>query len=390
MAAADAGAPVVPVRHIGYGHHCAYVGYERSPEGLENGLIRFELDPATGGMRSLVDKTRGVELVAPDAASGFLRYAVEHLRGMTAWCINHTGPWSAPTVKQIRRTAKGPWKAGLEVDVVIAQSDFTIAWEVRAGDPKLYIGVNGVWFQRGTPQTGVPVLAASVPLALASPKTRYEIPFGAIARDFPPGIEVPALRWALVDGRAGKSGRTPAGCLLLNDSKHGHSFADGRLNLTLIRASHDPDILPEIGRHEIRLALQPCAAKLPTADAVQAARVFEHELKVVPTDAHDGDWPAAASLLELDASGVVLDTVKPAGDGRGIIVRLQETAGRDARGYVGVDVARLGRVVSAVAVDLLEREAEGETVQVSRNGATVTFRVPSFGICSLRLVFAGE
>ncbi len=392
MAAADSGAPAASAaaRHIGQGHHCFYAAYERSPEGLENEFIRFELDPATGGIRSLVDKTRGVELVAADAAAGFLRYAVEHVRGMTAWCVDHTGPWRAPVVKQIRRTAKGPWKAGLEVDLVIEQSEFKLVWEIRAGDPTLHIGVNGVWFQRGTPQTGVPVLAASVPFALAAPTTRYEIPFGAITRDFPYGVEVPALRWALVEGRAGKAGRTPAGCLLLNDSKHGHAFADGRLSLTLIRASHDPDILPEIGRHEIRLALRPCAGDLPTADAVQAGRLFNHELKIVATDAHDGDWPTTASLLRLDAAGVVLDTVRPAADGKGLIVRLHETAGKAARGRLHVDAVRLGRLAAATAVDLLERDEPDATVQVARDGAAVAFRMPSRAILSLRLTLAGS
>ena len=66
----------------------------------------------------------------------------------------------------IRRSWSGPHKAGLEVDLAIHESTVTLTYELRAGDPKLYVHFKGVWFQRGTPQTGVPVLRFAWPLAL--------------------------------------------------------------------------------------------------------------------------------------------------------------------------------------------------------------------------------
>ena len=78
--------------------------------------------------------------------------------------------------------------------------------------------------------------------------------------------EMPALRWAQVSGTAGGQA---AGCVLVNDCKYGHSLQGSTLRLTLIRASYDPDILPEIGQHEVHMALGPFAGEMPVADAIR-------------------------------------------------------------------------------------------------------------------------
>src|SRR5260370_1311338 len=89
-----------------------------------------------------------------------------------------------------------------------------ISYEIRAGDPRVYVHLSGMWFQRGTPQTGVPSLRLNLALALADAKATYEIPFGAIERDLNHNEELPALNWAMVRG---KLGARPAGLLLAND-----------------------------------------------------------------------------------------------------------------------------------------------------------------------------
>jgi len=70
----------------------------------------------------------------------------------------------------------------------------------------------------------------------------------------------PALRYADAFGTI--AGR-PAGLLLLNDGKHGHSLDGSTLALTLLRSSYEPDPLPEIGTHSMRMALVPTASRFP-------------------------------------------------------------------------------------------------------------------------------
>jgi len=365
------------VAQVGLEHPCGYSAYERSPEGLENDLVQVELDPQTGGIRSLVDKRSGVELIGEEEPASVLEYGVERVRSMSAWLVEHTGGWRSPELVALRRGASGPFKATLDAVVRVEQSEFTVTYELRAGDPCIYIHIKGTWFQRGTKE-GTPVLRFSAPLALEDTGVRYEIPFGSIGRDLEFGEEVPALRWA---GVSGKQGRKRAGVLLLNDSKHGYAMEGNRLCLTLIRSSVEPDPLPEIGEHEIHLGLCPFEGETEDAEAIGRGRIFNHELKVVSTDAHDGEWGASGGLAQVEGEGVVLDAVKKAENEDGLIFRFYEVNGRESTARLSLDEGLAGKIADAVEVDLMERPLGKSNASVEGNSFAV--EVPPRGISSV-------
>ncbi len=379
--AADNAGPVdQPVVLNGPVHHCGYSMVERGAEGLENEFLRVEIDPATGGVRRLLDKVAGVDLIQPMPSAPVLEYEVERPHGMTAWLIQHPGtPPEYPRLKALRRGLNGPYRATLEADLAIYESEFTVTYEIRRGDPKLYIRIAGTWFQRGTPQTGVPALSFVLPLALKDARGRYEIPFGALDRDLNQREEVPALQWAQVTGTAGDA---QAGCLLLNDCKYGHSLQGSTLRLTLIRGSYDPDILPEIGQHEIHLAIRPFRGDLPVESAIADGQAFNQALRVMGTDVHEGNRPLSGRFLRLTPSTAVLCGVKQAEDGRRLVVRVFNPIGE--RVIAKLDFSGGGLMPepeSAVELDLLEREVEKGTANV--NGRVVTVIVPPHGIATV-------
>jgi alpha-mannosidase len=366
-------------------HHCGYSMHERQSVGLENEFLRVELNPATGGILRLTDKRSGLDLVTPEQNAPALEYSVERPHGMSAWLIQHPGgPAKEPLLLDLKRKLAGPLKASVEAVLRVEQSDLTLTYELRAGDPRLYVRITAAWFQRGTRETGVPVLGFALPLALADAKARYEIAFGAVDRPLCGGEEVPALQWAQVRGLARGSSKkgTKAGLLLLNDSKHGHSLDGGTLRLTLIRSSYEPDSLPEIGQHEINLALQPFAGDAAVSDAIRDGQCFNRALKVVGTDSHAGDWPAEASLLRQDEPGVLVSGVKRTEEGDGLIVRLFNAGDKPATARVTPLPALARRVTGAAALDLLERPAAGKAAW---NGKTATLPVPAHGIATLAL-----
>jgi alpha-mannosidase len=358
---------------------------EQYREGLENALVRVELDMTTGGIRSLVDKRTGVALIGPERPAPILEYAVERPHGMTAWTIENTGPVSYGEVLSIKRTVSGPFKAAIAVKLRVHDSDVTLTYELAAGDPQLHLRVDAEWFERGTPQTGAPTLRMAFPLALAQARGRYEIAFGAIERDLNAGQEVPALQWAQVMGLADGSG-TPAGCLLVNDSKYGYSLDGSTLHMTLIRSSYDPDNLPEIRTHEIHAGLRPLAADLPAAEAIRLGRNFNHALRVVGTDVHAGPLPAAAAFIQTTPESVILSSVKKAETEDALVLTFFDPTGRAATVEARFNEALLGRPVEAVEVDLMERPLAHSTAAVS--GDAVTVQVPGRGIVSVKVRIA--
>ena len=374
----DTTAPAPIARQIGAVHHCQYTFVERSVEGLENDCVRVELDTVTGGIRSLVDKRSGQSLINVKPGTPTLEYAVEMPHNMTAWCIDHTGPVEIPTVTALRRTLTGPYKASIEVDLRINESTFTLTYELRAGDPKLYLHLKGVWFQRGTRETGVPTLRLAFPLALTEAQGRYEIPFGAVDRSLNRGEEVPSLQWTQVTGQ---SDGKPAGCLLLNDSKYGHALDSSTLRLTLIRSSYDPDILPEIGQHEVHVALLPLAGELPVAEAIHIGNEFNHALRVIGTDVHEGKLPMNGQFMEVSPDTVILSAIKKAEAGNGLVVRLFNPTEKKITAKLKFDAKLLGEVETAQELDLMERPLSESTAKVTGNA--VQANVPARGIVSV-------
>ena len=375
--------PKTKAWQLGADHHCPYAFVERSPEGLENDFLRVEIDPTTGGICRLLDKVSGIELIAPASPAPALEYEVERPHGMTAWLVQHAGaPAENPVLTDLRRSQKGPYKASLEAVLRLRQSDFTLAYELRAGDPRLHITIKGTWFERGTRETGVPVVNFKLPLAVREATGRYEVPFGAIDRDMNHREEVPSQQWAQVIGKVGK--RT-AGCVLVNDSKYGHSLDGSTLRLTLIRSSYDPDILPEIGQHEIRLALLPFSGDFTAPEAIREGVVFNRPLRVVGTDVHEGNLPAHGQLIQLSPSTVILCGLKKAEDEEALILRLFNPTEKAVVATFTLNSSLLPKPVKVEEVDLIERPVAKSKARLAGNKITVT--VPARGLASVKVGF---
>ncbi len=375
---AQAAATQSTARQLGFVHPCRYAVYERGVEGLENEHLSLEVDPNGGGIRRLAHVPSGVVLV--EGAASILQYAVERARPMSAWEIEHTGAAAAPVVTKIERLAAGPYVASLAVSMRVAASELRLVYELRAGDPRLHLRLQAVWLERGSRDAGTPVLRLALPLAFAGaearPRAVYEIPFGALERSLARGEEVPALRWAAVE--AGPRGRRIA-CVLYNDCKHGHSFRDGILALTLIRGSFEPDPLPEIGQHEVRCGLACVAGSLDCAAVARSAAAFDTELAVVSTASRPGRLPPSSSFLRVE--GAVLSGLKRSEDGEALILRFCNPAEQETVARVE-PAPLLGRIRSAEQVDLLERRLAAAAV----DGGSVSIRVPGRGLASLRIV----
>ena len=352
---------------------------------LANEFISAAFSRRTGGLVRLVDRATGVDLATPADPAAILEYYLERPHGGTAWVIGDIQARECPlALDALALDLKGPYAATLVAKLKVKDSTATVTYALKAGQPWLDVAVQVRWLERGGPEIGVPMLRMQFPLALAEAKGRYEIPFGSIERDLAAGEEVPALRWADVTGTPA-GGRAEAGCTLLNDCKYGHSLTGSVLRLTLIRSTYDPDPLPEIGDHAIRLALVPHGRPLPTADLVRLGAGFNHPLLAVATDVHAGSLPAAASAVSVAPANVVISSVRQAQDAGGLVFHLYETAGKAAAAKVTLDAALMGEPAQAVEVDFLERPVASSSAKVARGGFSVS--VPACGIAAVKVTF---
>ncbi|MGN6125839.1 MAG: glycoside hydrolase family 38 C-terminal domain-containing protein, partial [Humibacter sp.] len=127
-------------------------------------------------------------------------------------------------------------------------------------------------------------------------------------------FETCAHKWIATEDSGG-------GFALLNDSKYGHRAKNGLLSINLLRSPTFPDKTADRGTHRFTYAF----------------RAFESgDLRPVIRDGYRLNnplLPVGERTLESMAStshdGIVIETIKPAQNGRGVVLRLYESLGRE-------------------------------------------------------------
>jgi len=133
-------------------------------------------------------------------------------------------------------------------------------------------------------------------------------------------FEICAHKWVAVQDEhgAGRGG----GFALLNDSKYGHRVKNGLISLNLLRAPTFPDKTADRGIHRFAYAMRPFATD-DLAGVVRDGYRLNNPVLVSP----GARMPSAIST---DNPAVIVETIKPAENGQGVIVRLYESLGRPA------------------------------------------------------------
>jgi alpha-mannosidase len=149
---------------------------------------------------------------------------------------------------------------------------------------------------------------------------RSEIQFGHIER---PTTENDAVETAQFETVAHKWIATQddhGGFALLNDSKYGHRAKNGLISLNLLRAPTFPDKTADRGIHRFTYAFCPFATD-DLGKVVSEGYRLNNPLLV----AHDIAFESVASVED---PGVIIETIKPAESGNGVVIRMYESLGR--------------------------------------------------------------
>jgi alpha-mannosidase len=177
------------------------------------------------------------------------------------------------------------------------------------------------------------------------------------------------------------------GVSLLNDCKYGHDILGNVMRISLLRGPTMPDPQADQGEHQFVCRLFPHQGRW-NESTVAAAYAFNDPLLAVDgrtfvknnLEDKRADSVDSVSYVQTDSRNIVIETIKQAEDGNGIIVRMYECL--RVRGQVtlttGFDLKE------AWKVNLLEENQSSIPVV----GSKVQFDVYPYEIITLRLVSA--
>jgi len=236
---------------------------------------------------------------------------------------------------------------------------------VRAGSPIVRFETEIDWREKHS------LLKVSFPAALNVASARHEIQFGHIERPVARNHSFDQVKFEVCQHKWSDLSENRHGLALLNDGKYGISTHGGEMRLTLMKGGTHPDPRGDEGLHRTAYALAPHEGGFSAEAVVRPAYEFN-----VPLLA--GASEAPAPLAVPSESNIVVESVKPAADGRGFVVRLYEA--ERSGGRVRVDFGcPVGQVLRC---NLLEED--GEALDSSGNGVWLDFR--AFGIITLRVL----
>jgi len=224
-------------------------------------------------------------------------------------------------IADVRTIECGPERATLWIRMTGGHSHLDLLVSVYRHRPAVDVKARVLWNER----------SARLKLVMPSVgnKAKFEVPGGIIRRK--PCGEAPGGRWVRVKGTNTRFG-------FASDALYAFNNKDGALQATIVRASRYADNRtmgsreelwrPTVDNGELKFSfvLSPGDTQLP-----RLAGELEQALLTVPVPPNKASLPRKGSLAELMPSTLHLLALKPAYNGPGWIVRVQESAGRTVR-----------------------------------------------------------
>jgi alpha-mannosidase len=334
---------------------------------LENEFLRVVIDPDTGDLSSVFDKTYQREVLS--GAGNQLQAFKDSGQYWDAWNIDPNyaqHPLPATNLQSIQWLEQGPVQSRVRVVRQLGESEFCQDYILQARSPLLNIATTVNW------QENHVLVKAAFPLNIEADFATYEIPCGAIRRPTKPQTpaeqakwEVPALRWA--DLTAEDTIQNRYGVSLLNDCKYGYDSKPNQLRLTLLRSPNWPDSEADRGFHEFTYTLYPHPGSWESAHTVRRGYELNIPLQVILNPVNQNphkNSPLFADkeglgmkFLDLSAENLILMALKPSEDDpQQLILRCYECHGETAELSLQSDLGlNLGD-----RVDLLERSSTTE------------------------------
>ena len=223
--------------------------------------------------------------------------------------------WDVTELTSLRWTDVGAVSATLELERCISSSLIRQKIRFYANSRRIDFETYVDWHEHQH------LLKVHFPVDVHTDEATFEIQFGNLKRKVHTNTSWDVARFESCGQKWMDLSEGHYGVSLLNDCKYGHSVKDGCIGLTLIKSGIEPNPTTDQEEHFFTYALYPHAEGWQQAGTVREA----YRLNQPALSVRGGQAGTEYSLASVQPANVILETVKQAEDGNGVIVRLYET-----------------------------------------------------------------
>lgn len=309
---------------------------------VETPYYRIKFDE-NGNIASLFDKENSREVVQPGKCLNQLRVFEDKPIYYDNWDIDifyREKYWDVNDKTKMNWLENGPVEAVLEIERPYSNSLIRQKIHFYANARRIDFETYVDWHESQH------VMKVLFPCDVHTDEATFDIQFGNVTRKTHTNTSWDMARFESCGHKWADVSEGGYGVAVLNDCKYGHSANEGELDLTLIKSGIEPNATTDQEEHFFTYSLYPHAGTWRESDVPQEA----YKLNQPAFAANGGKAGKSFSFASTDHQNVVLETVKKAENGKGIVLRVYEN--RNMRTNA---VLTLGRQLKKVSeCDLLE------------------------------------
>ena len=298
-------------------------GLKYSELTFENKYFRMELNK-NGTIKSLYDLNEDREVIPKNEPANAMELFQDGPDAEAAWNIHDTFekrqyPMNDDAVIEV--VESGPVRIVVRVKQSFRKSTMSQDIIMYADMPRIDFKSDFDWQERQV------MLKVAFPVDILSKKATYEIQFGAIERTTHKNQVLDKAKFEVCGHRWIDLSENNYGVSLLNDCKYGFDVKGNKMRITLLRGAEWPDPKADLGHNMLSYSIYPHAGNWTDAQTVQRGFEFNNPLISKIKTSNGENLKKVESLFKVSKANVILDTVKPAEDGNGIILRFYESSG---------------------------------------------------------------
>ena len=337
---------------------------------LETPFFTIKLDEQ-GMFTSIFDKENDREVIQEGQRANLIRMYEDKPIYFDNWDIDiyYTEKfWDVDQVEHMEWTEVGPVRAVLEIERKASKSTIRQKIIFYADSRRIEFSTHVDWKEHQT------LLKVHFPVAVHTDEATFDVQFGNLPRKTHQNTSWDVARFESCGQKWMDLSEGHYGVSLLNDCKYGHSVKDSNMALTLIKSGTEPNPTTDQEEHDFTYAIYPHAEGWRQAQTVTEAYKLNQPLLVEMGT----ETKPAYSFASVDASNVIMETVKNAEDGEGTVIRMYESE----NSYTKTKLTVNAEFKKAFICNLLE-ETESEAFV---NGNEIEVVLKPYEVVTVKLV----
>ncbi|MDF2541514.1 MAG: Alpha-mannosidase [Herbinix sp.] len=329
---------------------------------LETPFYKITIDEQ-GTFTSIFDKENEREVVQSGKQANLLRMYEDKPIYYDNWDIDiyHTEKfWDVLDVTRMEWIEVGAVRATLEIDRKISNSLIKQKIYFYADSRRIEFNTYVDWKEHQH------LLKVHFPVDIHSDEATFDVQFGNVTRKVHTNTSWDEARFESCGQKWIDLSEGHYGVSLLNDCKYGHSVKDANMALTLIKSGVEPNPTTDQEEHFFTYAIYPHAEDWRYSETVLEAYKLNQ-----PAYAVNGGVPGEKfSFASVNKKNVIIETIKQAEDGSGVIIRMFECENAATKAVVRLGLSK--EVQSITECNLLEEDIAA--VETTENGFKVAIK----------------